>query len=182
MSFTHHIENGQGNRYLNEGGKYNVVILEDYQAQKSQNGAADTMTLNYQVLDGEHEGELIPFDSFYNTEKAAWKIDALLNAVDSDGKSDNYNFQGDGLNPVAEAVINKQINVQVGWRQVTRGKNAGKYFANISQYNPKQASSQPNGEMRPKADTDDTASINQGVDQALENQTTGDPVMDNLPF
>ncbi|WP_143797639.1 DUF669 domain-containing protein, partial [Oenococcus oeni] len=97
--------NQRCNRYLNEGGKYNVTILEDYQAQKSQNGAADTMALNYQVLDDEHEGELIPFDSFYNTEKADWKIDALLNAVDTDGKAESYGFQGDGLNPVAEAVI-----------------------------------------------------------------------------
>ncbi|MBS0950552.1 DUF669 domain-containing protein [Weissella minor] len=130
MAYTHNKANGEGNRSIELAGSYNVRILETSEAAYSQK-SNPTMSLNYQVLDGSQAGRVISFDSFTDTTNANWKIDRILNAINfADGQS----FQGEGLSGVVQALIGKTIRITTDWVQQSQGKNAGKWYPNVTDY------------------------------------------------
>lgn len=130
MAYTHNKANGEGNRSIELAGSYNVRILETSEATYSQQGNP-SMNLNYQVLDGSQAGRVISFDSFTDTQNSNWKIDRILNVINfPDGQS----FQGEGLSGVVQALIGKTIRITTDWEQRTQGKNAGKWYPNVTDY------------------------------------------------
>lgn len=130
MPYTHNQANGEGNRAIEFAGSYNVRIMDSSEAKYSQAGNP-SMNINYQVLDGTQAGRVISFDSFTDSENANWKIDRILNAVNfPDGQS----FQGDGLSGVVAALIGKVLRITTNWQQQSQGKNAGKWYPSVTDY------------------------------------------------
>lgn len=135
--FTADAKKKSGSQTVEFAGKYNVEIATaEYKLSKSNR---EMMTITYRVLDGDQEGNLIPYDMLIDdsadegvTDKKFFsykRINSFL--IDGLQVADGYQFD---LSQAAK-LIGQKLSVNVGWdKNEYQGKTS--YRANVKSYHP----------------------------------------------
>ena len=190
MPFNYDSENiGNDNQFLDESGTYNVAISSHKVSQTST--GKDMLTVDYQVLDGDHKGQTINYDNYVDGEKSKWRINRLINKTLGDKVPKGYQFKS--LDQIGQVVTGKPLSIRVEWQVQEQGKHIGDYYLVVKNIDAKLPASMPDGKKRPGSENESTIAPKQTQANDLgritnpfakQTQTNDDMEIsdDDLPF
>ncbi|WP_143462786.1 DUF669 domain-containing protein [Levilactobacillus enshiensis] len=171
---------------VQEAGQYNAQIVKAV-ADKASTGR-ETLTLDYQVLDGKYQGGEIRYQTMTwvkdDAEKLKQTIRRFNTLVVALGVGDGVTIES--IPQLAKAVLNKKLTIDVDWGEPN---NKGNIYLEVNGYHLLGSeASKPNGVRRPN----ETQSNRKGKGTAAPSPASSDPFAntgdsidiseDDLPF
>ncbi|KRN75650.1 hypothetical protein IV73_GL000140 [Weissella kandleri] len=161
--FTVNSKKKAGTRIVEFAGKYNVEIsAAEFKMSQSNR---EMMVITYRVLDGEQEGNIIPYDRLVDdsadegvTNKTYFSYERI-NSFLVDGLQVENGIQFDLRQ--ASQLVGKQLSVNVGWKK-DNYDNKTKYQLKVKSYHPlMQDGSKPDmNKPRPQAPDSNSGNSN----------------------
>jgi len=153
---------------VQEAGSYNVKIVKA-EAGKAKNSGRETLTLDYQVLDGKYQGGEIRYQTMTwiddDSEKLKQSIRRFNTLVVALGVGDGVTIES--IPQLAKSVLNKELTVDVDWGDPN---NKGNVYLEVRGYHLLDPEgSKPNGIKR--SDSQSNKQHNGG----FNNASTGTP-------
>ena len=140
---------------VQEAGSYNAKIVKA-EAGKANSTGRETLTLDYQVLDGKYQGGEIRYQTMTwvkdDAEKLKQTIRRFNTLVVALGVDDGVVIES--IPQLAKAVLNKKLTIDVDWAEPNRSGNIYLEVRGYHLLDPE--GSKPNGVRRPNES--DTAS------------------------
>lgn len=171
--FTTDSNNVFGNG-VQEAGSYNVKIVKA-EAGKAKNSGRETLTLDYQVLDGKYAGGEIRYQTMTwiddDSEKLKQSIRRFNTLVVALGVGDGVTIES--IPQLAKSVLNKELTVDVDWGDPN---NKGNVYLEVRGYHLLDPEgSKPNGIKRSDSQTNKHSG-------GFNNASTGKPTSTADPF
>lgn len=185
--FTVNNSNVFGN-YLDEAGKYNVKILPSSKMTHTNNSDKPMMQLNFEVLDGDHQGAQINYANLVWDDNGQDHLNMSIRRFNTLAVAVGVQegAQIESLQQLLNNIIGKHLSVATEWRQSDYNN---KYYLTVTSYGkPLPNGSQPNGQMRPNDDQQQNAAANvqpsglPTMNDQKTNNDSGDIHADQLPF
>lgn len=168
--FTANSKKKSGSQTVQFAGKYNVEIATaEFKMSKSNR---EMMVITYRVLDGDQEGNVIPYDMLIDDSADEGVTDKMyfsykrINSFLLDGLQVSDGFQFD-LRQAAQ-LVGKQLSVNIGWDK-NEYNSKTTYRTNVKSYHPlmKDGSKPDMNKPRPQV-----SEINSGNSNAFSNHGT----------